>query len=399
MESLRELYKIGRGPSSSHTMGPERAAKVFIEKFPGAVRFIVTLYGSLAATGKGHLTDAILKEILGNVSITWKPDVFLPEHPNAIQFEGFDAQGQLLGTWRAYSIGGGTLRDDSGLFVTAEAKYPLKTMSEILLFVEKEGKTFWEYVALNEDPDIWSYLDDVWKAMEGAATAGLEHEGVLPGTLKVPRKAWTYWIKAKNSAFVLGDIGKLFAYALAVAEENASGGTVVTAPTCGSAGVLPAVLLFLQKVYDFPDTKIHKALATAGLIGLLVKTNGSVSGAEVGCQGEIGTACAMAAGAAVQLLGGSPAQIEYAAEMGLEHHLGLTCDPIGGYVQIPCIERNAMAAARALESAAYALYSDGTHRITFDKVVETMEQTGHDLQSKYRETSKGGLATEYGEGQ
>jgi len=231
--------------------------------------------------------------------------------------------------------------------------------------------------------------------MKEAIAEGLEQEGVLPGTLKVARKASTYYVKANNVGLVFGQIGLAFAYALAVSEQNASGGKVVTAPTCGSCGVLPAVLMFLQKQYNFSDKRILNALATAGLIGNLIKTNASISGAEVGCQGEIGTACAMAAGAAIQLLGGSPAQIEYAAEMGLEHHLGLTCDPIGGYVQIPCIERNAVAAARALECASYSMFSDGKHRIPFDTVVETMNITGRDLQASYRETSTGGLAKEW----
>ncbi len=395
MESLKELYKIGRGPSSSHTMGPERAAYKFNKIYPHARKFRVTLYGSLAATGKGHLTDSILTQTLGDVEIVWKPDEFLPGHPNAIDFDAFDDKSEFLGTWRVYSIGGGSITDDSGITDASTASYFLSSMDEILQWTEKEGTTIWEYVEQCEGKEIWEHLTLVWDTMKESIKRGLDNEGVLPGTLKVPRKAWSYCIKAKNSGFILGDIGMLFAYALAVSEENASGGTVVTSPTCGSSGVLPAVLLFIQKTYEFSDLKIYKALATAGVIGLLVKTNGSISGAEVGCQGEIGTACAMAAAAAVQLLGGSPSQIEYAAEMGLEHHLGLTCDPIGGYVQIPCIERNAMAAARALESAAYALYSDGSHRVSFDSVIETMEQTGRDLQSKYRETSLGGLAFDY----
>lgn len=395
MESLVELYKIGKGPSSSHTMGPERAAKKFKTMYPDASLYRVTLYGSLAATGKGHLTDAILHQTLINVDIIWKPEEFLPNHPNAIDFEAFTNTEIRMGSWRVYSIGGGSITDDSGVTETINANYFITSMEELLQWTEREGASIWEYVEQCEGKQIWEHLKAVWETMKDSVQRGLDNEGVLPGTLKVPRKAWSYCIKAKNSGFVLGDIGMLFAYALAVSEENASGGTVVTAPTCGSSGVLPAVLLFLQKTYDFSDAKIYKALATAGFIGLLVKTNGSISGAEVGCQGEIGTACAMAAGAAVQLLGGSPAQIEYAAEMGLEHHLGLTCDPIGGYVQIPCIERNAMASARALESASYALYSDGSHRVTFDSIIEIMEQTGKDLQAKYRETSLGGMAFEY----
>lgn len=396
MESIKEIFKIGFGPSSSHTMGPQKAASIFKHKYLQADSYKVILYGSLAATGKGHFTDQVIINTLKpkTATIEWKPEIFLPAHPNGIDFFAYD-KGEELGTWRVYSVGGGSIRDDHNLDKQENQVYELQSMSELLTFCQESGRGFWELVEIYEDTDIWNYLDLVWKTMRNVIDKGLNNEGVLPGSLKVPRKASTYSIKANNIGVILGEIGSLFAYALAVSEENASGNQVVTAPTCGSAGVLPAVLLFLKQSYQINDKRILNALATAGLIGNLVKTNASISGAEVGCQGEVGTACAMASAAAAQLLGGSPSQIEYAAEMGLEHHLGLTCDPIEGYVQIPCIERNAVAAARALECAAYALFSDGQHRISFDRVVETMGQTGRDLQSSYRETSIGGLAKEW----
>ena len=246
-----------------------------------------------------------------------------------------------------------------------------------------------------ENEDIWDYLAEVWTTMKDAIHRGLEAEGVLPGPLNLRRKASTYYIRATGYKQSLQSRGLVFSYALAVSEENASGGKIVTAPTCGSCGVMPAVLYHLQKSREFSDMRILRALATAGLIGNIVKFNASISGAEVGCQGEVGVACAMASAAANQLFGGSPAQIEYAAEMGLEHHLGMTCDPGCGLVQIPCIERNAYAAARALDANIYSSFTDGMHRVSFDKVVQVMKQTGHDLPSLYKETSEGGLAKDY----
>ena len=397
MESIKELYKIGHGPSSSHTMGPQKAASMFKERNLNAKRFKVVLYGSLAATGKGHLTDvAIISTMQPRpTELIWKPNIFLPFHPNGLDFEALDEKEEIIDKWRVYSVGGGTIKEETNIFDTPLSIYNMTNMTAILNWCEKEGRTFWEYVELCEENDIWEYFKEIWAAMQFSISNGLEHEGVLPGTLKLARKAAPYFIKANNTKHVLGELGVLFAYALAVSEENASGNVVVTAPTCGSSGVLPAVLKFVQNQYKISEQRILYALATAGLIGNLVKKNASISGAEVGCQGEIGVACSMASAAATQLLGGTPSQIEYAAEMGLEHHLGLTCDPIDGYVQIPCIERNAVAAARSIETAAYALYSDGKHRIPFDTVVETMNKTGCDLPSSYRETSTGGLAKEW----
>jgi L-serine dehydratase len=268
----------------------------------------------------------------------------------------------------------------------------MNTITEILAWCEKTGKSYWEYVEECEGNDIWNYLQRVWDVMRAAVKRGLDNEGVLPGPIGLHRKAASYYIKAKGYKASLQSRGLVFAYALAVAEENAAGGEIVTAPTCGSSGVMPAVLYHLQEIRDFSDRRILRALATAGLFGNTVKTNASISGAEVGCQGEVGVACAMAAAAASQLFGGSPAQIEYAAEMGLEHHLGMTCDPVCGLVQIPCIERNAYAAARALDANLYSSFTDGIHRVSFDRVVAVMKQTGHDLPSLYKETGEGGLA-------
>lgn len=393
MESIRNIFRIGYGPSSSHTMGPRKASESFLNRFSNVDRYEVTLFGSLAATGKGHLTDRAVMEVFKdkNINVHWQPEVFLPRHPNALKFEAFDRNSKLLGEWTAYSIGGGAVIDDS---TTTESKevYPFTKMNEIIKWCNKNGLSYWEFVEKHESPEIWGYLMEVWEVMKEAINRGLENEGVMPGVLNLPRKAASYHVRASSFTGTLRKRALLFSYALAVSEENASGGRIVTAPTCGSCGVLPAVLYYLNTEHSFSDKKILRALATAGLIGNVVKKNASISGAEVGCQGEIGVACAMASAATTQLFGGTIFQIEYSAEMGLEHHLGLTCDPVAGLVQIPCIERNAFAAARALNHNVFAILSDGRHRISFDKVVETMKRTGKDLPSLYRETSTGGLA-------
>ena len=375
-------------------MGPKRAAELFAERAKGADAYRVTLYGSLAATGKGHLThSAILSvlEPLAPTEIVWKADIVLDFHPNGMLFEALKG-GEVFDSWRIFSIGGGSLANEDTIASTPKSIYPLTTIQEIKEWCYNEGKTYWEYVEDCEGKEIWDYLDHVWTVMCETVERGLNNDGVLPGCLKVARKASTYYVKSKSYTDSLASRARIYAYALAVAEENASGGTVVTAPTCGSCGVLPGVLYHLATSRNFLRVRILRALATAGLFGNVVKTNSSISGAEVGCQGEIGVACAMAAAAACQLFGGTPAQIEYAAEMGLEHHLGLTCDPVCGLVQVPCIERNAVAAARALDANAYATLSDGSHLVSFDKVVEVMHETGHNLPSLYRETSEGGLA-------
>ena len=340
MESIKEIYKIGKGPSSSHTMGPKKAAEMFKGLCPGASSFVVTLYGSLAATGKGHLTDVALKEALTGgsdtgIEIVWKPKEFLPQHPNGMNFKAYNAQGEMLCEKTYFSVGGGDI-SETGRRDAHKDVYPFNKMKDILGWCNENNSYFWEYVAKYEDPDIWDYLAERWDYNSSMQRRGL-----------------------------------LFAYALAVSEENASGGTIVTAPTCGSCGVLPAVLYLFHTSYGVTENKIVNAMATAGLVGALIKENASISGAEVGCQGEVGTACAMACAAATRILGGTPPQIECAASMGMEHCLGLTCDPVCGLVQIPCIERNAIAAARAMDAAQYALMSDGSH---------------------IKETSEGGLA-------
>ena len=396
MKTIKDIYKIGVGPSSSHTMGPQKAAQLFNDRYPNADAFEVTLYGSLAATGKGHMTDwAILRTLQAPTEIVWKPDVFLPFHPNGMLFKALDDMKDVIGEWTVFSIGGGELAEE-GQHNDSVDVYPMDKMTDILDWCVQTGRTYWEYVyAYENQKEVEEYLMEVWQVMKAAVERGLQQEGVLPGPLHLARKAAMYHVKAKGFAHTLQSRGLVYSYALAVSEENASGGRIVTAPTCGSCGVMPAVLYHLSKSYDFSDIRILRALATAGLVGDIVRTNASISGAEVGCQGEVGVACAMAAAAANQLFGGSPAQIEYAAEMALEHHLGMTCDPVCGLVQIPCIERNAYAAARALDANIYSTFTDGHHRVSFDKVVETMKETGKDLPSLYKETSQGGLARDY----
>lgn len=398
MKSIKELYRIGTGPSSSHTMGPRKAAEIFLNKHPEAIFFQIVLYGSLAATGKGHMTDVAIYETLqphGKVEIIWKPDIYLPFHPNGMTFRVIDSDKRIKDEWTVFSIGGGTLAEPGQSISVSEDIYDMNSMSEILEWCKRTGKSYWQYVEQCEGLEIWDYLKEVWSTMKESIVKGLDTEGVLPGPLNLPRKASSYYIRAMGFKDSLRSRGLVFAYALAVSEENASGGKIVTAPTCGSSGVVPAVLYRLQKARDFSDMKILRALATAGLIGNIVKYNASISGAEAGCQAEVGVACSMASAAASQLFGGSPTQIEYAAEMGLEHHLGMTCDPVCGLVQIPCIERNAYAAARALDANTYSAFTDGHHRVSFDKVVEVMKQTGHDIPSLYKETSEGGLAKDY----
>ncbi|UBM61877.1 L-serine ammonia-lyase [Candidatus Sulfidibacterium hydrothermale] len=393
MESIKEIFRIGRGPSSSHTMGPVRAAKRYRKRHPEARSFRVTLYGSLALTGKGHLTDvSVMRELEpAHVEIVWKKNESKPFHPNALTFEVADA-GQPADLWLVYSVGGGKIVDEQTKDQQAVHVYSQENMQDVLDYYKKTGKTFWELVFETEGDPIRSYLAQVWEVMKSAIEKGLKHEGLLPGGLKLQRKAASYYAKSLGLKDYARVTSRIFSYALAVAEENASGGEVVTAPTCGSAGILPAVLKMSQEHFKISDEKVIRALATAGLIGNIVKHNASISGAEVGCQGEVGTACAMAAAAATQIGGGTPAQIEYAAEMGLEHHLGLTCDPVNGLVQIPCIERNVHAAVRAFDAARYSILSDGRHFISFDTVTRVMKQTGKDLPSLYKETSLGGLA-------
>lgn len=393
MKSLRSLFRIGLGPSSSHTMGPNRAAKIFAERCPNVDLYKVTLYGSLAATGEGHMTDKAILEVLSpiaKVELVWEPTTFLPFHPNGMKFEGIKDD-KSIDEWTIYSIGGGELANENTT-KCEEDIYPLTTLHDIMEWCDETGCSYWEYVEKYEGPEIWDFLANVWNTMKSTITRGLEHEGVLPGGLGIQRKACTYLLKAASYSSSVKSKAKVYAYALATSEENASGTEVVTAPTCGSCGVLPAVLYHLYQEHVSSEPRILRALATAGLFGNIAKENASISGADVGCQGEVGVACAMAAAAACQLFGGTITQIEYAAEMGLEHHLGLTCDPMCGLVQVPCIERNAIAASRALDACTYAALSDGKHKIDYDRIVEVMRETGHDLPSLYKETSTGGIA-------
>jgi L-serine dehydratase len=413
MKSVKDVYKIGKGPSSSHTMGPFKAVRHYLDNHEDTDHLHVTLYGSLAATGKGHLTDVAIQEAFstwcwtdketlecknrrcGNVTIEWKPKENLQLHPNGMKIASVNMDGDIYDRWTYYSIGGGDILCMEHPLESEEQGnlYQMTTLTDIMNWCNNTGRSFWEYVDDVEGKDgVWEHLELVWKVMKEAVERGIEQEGALPGPLHIRRKAMSYHVRAFGQGDTFKTRGLVFAYALAVSEENACGGTIVTAPTCGSCGIMPSVLYHLKTRYNFSDTRILRALATAGLIGCVVKHNASVSGAEVGCQGEVGVACAMAAAAVAQLMGGSPSQIEYAAEMGLEHHLGLTCDPIGGLVQIPCIERNAYAAARAMDAGIYALYTDGLHRVSFDQVVNVMKQTGDDLPSLYKETSEGGLA-------
>lgn len=402
MKSICQIYKVGHGPSSSHTIGPMRAAQVFGERYPQAARYRVDLYGSLAATGRGHGTNEVLARELGEdkSEIVENPEIFLPEHPNGLKFQAFDADGKTIGEWTVFSVGGGDIREkgaseiflEKGSLYSNEELYDLPNMTEVLHWCRKNGRTFWEYVDLHEKPGYMDYLAYVWEHMKQSVENGLNNEGMLPGGLHLQRKASQYHIKAQGYDRPLRNRGFILSYALAVAEENAGGGCIVTAPTCGSAGVLAAVLYHCHKNYNINENRILRGLATAGLVANIVKRNASISGAEVGCQGEIGVACSMAAVAANQIFGGTIYQIEYAAEMGLEHHLGLTCDPMCGLVQIPCIERCALAAVRAFDTNVFATLSDGHHRVSFDDVVEVMNKTGHDIPTLYKETSRGGLA-------
>ena len=403
MNSIRELYKIGKGPSSSHTMGPQRAAGIFKEEHPNAESFRVVLYDSLAKTGVGHGTDRVLRETIAPIPaeiVFAKEDPDDLKHPNTLDFYAVE-NGREVGPMRVQSIGGGDIVIE-GRPVDKDTRddvYPENSFAEIAQFCNWRHIRIWEYVELCEGPEIWTFLAQVWKTMRWAIADGLHVDGTLPGGLHLERKAkYLYEQATQNQIVQLKELRTICAYAFAVSEQNADNGTVVTAPTCGSCGVVPSVLRYMQEQYKYPDVEILHALATAGIIGNLIKHNASISGAECGCQAEIGAACSMAAAALCELKGLNLSQIEYAAEVALEHHLGLTCDPICGLVQIPCIERNAVAAMRAMNCFNLAFFLYNTRSISFDMVVKTMYQTGINIAKAFRETSEGGLARLYRRG-
>ena len=399
MKSIRDIYKAGKGPSSSHTMGPERAARIFKSENPEAAAFRAVLYGSLAKTGPGHSTDRVIRETLSPLSceVIFDPETTELPHPNTMDLYALDTQGKKLASIRVYSVGGGDIRIE-GRELPEEAPdiYIHSTFTEIAEYCKARNLRLSQYVEQFEGPGIWDFLLEVWKQMCQSITEGLTHSGVLPGGLNVERKAqFLYNQRHIDERPETRENRIVCAYAFAVSEQNAGGGTVVTAPTCGACGVLPAVLKYMQEEKNLPDRTVLKALAVAGLIGNLVKKNASISGAECGCQAEIGTACSMASAALAELFEMGIDQVEYAAEVALEHHLGLTCDPIGGLVQIPCIERNAVAAMRAINAVRISNFLTSTRKISFDMVVETMYETGRDLNHIYRETAEGGLAKLY----
>ncbi len=393
MKSIRALYKIGKGPSSSHTMGPEKAAKLFKSKYP-AQRYKVVLYGSLALTGKGHLTDKIIKDVLGDVEIVFSSD-FVAEHPNTLDFFAYD-NGDEIGDMRVYSVGGGTILIEGESHHEETDVYPHQSFKEIMTYCKTEKIRLPEYVKRFEGEDIRAFLRTIWHVMDASIDEGLKKDQVLPGELAVQRKAKSLYEKViHKEPSEIKESRLVSAYAFAVNEMNASGGTIVTAPTCGASGKMPAVLRYMKERHKFTEDDLVDALATAGIIGNIIKHNASISGAEAGCQAEVGSACSMAAAAHAELFKLSIDQIEYAAEIALEHHLGLTCDPILGYVQIPCIERNAVAALRAIDACGLAYFLSDSRKISFDMVVDTMFETGKDMPANYRETSCGGLAKKY----
>ena len=395
MESLRELYKIGSGPSSSHTLGPEKAAKLFKERFYGlADSFRVILYGSLAKTGKGHCTDTVIKKTLapfGCEIVFNDTETELP-HPNTMELFALSG-GKEIGYEKVFSIGGGMIRSEGRTVSPPEKIYPHDTFAEIAAYCREKEIRIWEYAEIFEGIGFWDYMEEIWATMKSSVRRGLTDEGTLPGGLEVRKKAKHLLnLEHIDETAETRENRMVSSYAFAVSEQNACGGTIVTAPTCGASGVVPAVLYYQQKKRSFGDDAVLKALAAGGIIGNLIKTNASISGAECGCQAEIGTACAMAAASLAELFQLSLDKIEYAAEVSIEHHLGLTCDPICGLVQIPCIERNAVAAMRAINAVSLSGFLSDTRKISLDDVIITMRDTGRDIAGAYRETAEGGLA-------
>ncbi len=393
MKSLTELYKIGRGPSSSHTMGPEKACKMFEQNYPEAASYKAVLFGSLAQTGIGHGTDNVIKKTFTKpVEIIMDAVTAVP-HPNTLDLYALDSDGKQIAFWRVFSVGGGAIKIDGKASAEPAEVYPHTSFAEIREYCESEGINLLQYTVRFEGEQILAYYAKIWEAMQRSIEKGLSKSGVLPGGLNTERKAKMLYDPILEGESPETRLNRLVcAYAFAVAEQNAAGGTVVTAPTCGACGIVPAVLKYAQQRHGFSDSDIYRALATAGVIGNVVKTNASISGAECGCQAECGTACCMAAAAAAELFNLDLGQIEYAAEIAMEHNLGLTCDPVNGLVQIPCIERNAVTAMRALNAVELATFLTPSHKVSFDTVVDTMYQTGKDINGRYRETSEGGLA-------
>ena len=390
MESIKELYRIGKGPSSSHTIGPSIAARMFLKRNSEANKFKVSLFGSLGETGKGHLTDEAIYEVLGKdrTIVKFKPEINYSYHPNGMCFKSY-LDDKKLDEWLVFSVGGGSLKElNEPRETSSNDVYKEKSLTEIIKICKEKNIDLVKYIK-KKDKDLDTYLNDVLEAMFKSVSRGLYTSGILKGGLGVERRAPGFFEKYLENP---SKETLCYAAALAVAEENADGGIIVTSPTCGSSGVVAGVLYTESIINKRSHRELINALMVGGLIGNLVKTNGSISGAEVGCQGEIGVACSMAAAMLAYLNDGSIDSIEYAAEIALEHHLGMTCDPVDGLVQIPCIERNAIASMQAYNCANYALLTNGKHHISFDNVVEVMEQTGKDLQKEYRETSKGGLA-------
>ena len=397
MKSISAIYKIGKGPSSSHTMGPEKASSIFLFENPTADSFRVTLFGSLSKTGRGHGTDTVILEVLGaeRTEIVWDNETTDLPHPNTMVLEAF-REGHLIGYMRAMSIGGGDISIEGRPDITLPDIYRENSFSAIAAICKSRNIRLCEYVREVEGEEIVNYITRVWHTMQDAISKGLSTSGILPGGLNVERKAqYLYNQRHMDESAMTRENRIVCAYAFAVGEQNADCGTIVTAPTCGACAVLPSVLKYMQQSRGFSDEEIVNALMTAGLVGNIVKQNASISGAECGCQAEIGTACSMAAAGLAELFGMGIDQIEYAAEVALEHHLGLTCDPICGLVQIPCIERNAVAAMRAINALSLANFLSETRKIPFDTVVQTMYETGKDLSVLYRETSEGGLAKIY----
>lgn len=394
MKSLTELYKIGRGPSSSHTMGPERACKLFMQRYPDAESVKVTLFGSLAKTGKGHGTDRVVKKTFAPLPCEVAFDYTetnIP-HPNTMDIVGLK-NGEQIAKIRVMSVGGGSISFENEIAVQAPDVYAQHTFTDIAAYCRERSMRLWEYALEREGDGFWEYMEEIWSVMKRAISEGLNDEGILPGGLSVKKKAKMLYLNQHiDESPETRENRMVCAFAFAVSEQNASGEKIVTAPTCGAAGVLPAVLYYQQQKHRFSDSQIIQALITAGIIGNIIKTNASISGAECGCQAEIGSACAMAAAALAELFMLDIDKIEYAAEIAIEHHLGLTCDPICGLVQIPCIERNAVAAMRAINAMSLASFLWDSRKISFDKIIKTMKETGRDLSSSYKETSEAGLA-------